>query len=154
MVIVVNVKKKLMTSALSAFLLAGPGLTPASAGTEHPYWNQKVKCETKDPHGRRIPTRFGNGDLGWNHFSGKHNIKKCSVLAAALGDKVDKVDGPRLEYLAKAILNGKEVVTIKVIAQYARQTKDKKYKVKKAAVVGVITAYCVGMNKCPDWVNK
>ncbi|MET8554456.1 hypothetical protein ABZV64_05705 [Streptomyces sp. NPDC004959] len=149
-----NIKTKLAVPALAALLLGGPGLAPANAGTEHPHWNQTVKCETKDRDGRRIPTRVGNGDLGWNHFSGKHNIRKCAILAAGLRDKVDKVDGPRLEYLAKAIHNGRKVITIKIIVQYARQTKDKKYRVKKGEVVGVITAYCVGMNKCPNWVNQ
>lgn len=62
-----------------------------------PHWNKSVTCEETDPEGRVIPTRYGNADLGWNHFSGKHNIKKCRVVDAALAGKVDKKNGGRLE---------------------------------------------------------
>ncbi|CAL9286116.1 hypothetical protein [Streptomyces sp. SudanB182_2057] len=75
------------TVAVAALFLSGAAF-PAHAG---PYWNQRIKCEATDPDGRRIPTRLGNGVLGWNHFSGKHNIKKCALVNIPLRDKVDKV---------------------------------------------------------------
>ncbi|MFF8787030.1 hypothetical protein [Streptomyces sp. NPDC015125] len=50
-----------------------------------------------------MPTLVGNAELGWNHFTGRHNIRKC------------------------------DLVHIKI---------------------GVITACCKGMQKCPNWVNQ
>ncbi|MFF8646551.1 hypothetical protein ACF062_38035, partial [Streptomyces sp. NPDC015345] len=55
--------------------------TPAQAA---PAWNKSVQCERQDAERRDIPTRVGNSELGWKHFSGSHNIKKCSVVNTAL----------------------------------------------------------------------
>jgi hypothetical protein len=41
-----------------------------------------------------------------------------------------------------------------VKARYARKTADKRYDAGPGNVIGVITAYCNGMQKCPDWVNE
>ncbi|GGW76525.1 hypothetical protein GCM10010350_71810 [Streptomyces galilaeus] len=57
----------------------------------HP-WDKRVKCQTDHPQGRHIVTRYGNSELGWHHFTGRHNIKKCSSLAAALRGQVDRDD--------------------------------------------------------------
>jgi hypothetical protein len=140
---------KAVTAALSTVVLLCAPVAPASAER---YWNKKVKCEETDADGRVIPTRYGNGDLGWNHFSGKHNIKNCRVVDAALSGKVDAKDGGRLEYLGVALKDGKQV-TIEVIVQYTRRTADGEYDAGKGNKIGVITAYCKGMNKCPDWIN-
>ncbi|MFJ9033741.1 hypothetical protein ACIRQP_35660 [Streptomyces sp. NPDC102274] len=126
---------------------------PVSDAAAERYWNKKVKCEETDPEGRVIATRYGNGDLGWNHFSGKHNIKKCRIVDAALAGKVDKKNGGRLEYHGVALNNGKRV-NIVVIVQYARRTADGEYDAGKGKKIGVITAYCKGINKCPNWVNE
>ncbi|MEU6467383.1 hypothetical protein ABZ882_36400, partial [Streptomyces sp. NPDC046976] len=47
----------------------------------HP-WDKRIKCQAKDPQGRKIVTRYGNSDFGWQHFTGRHNIKKCGTIAA------------------------------------------------------------------------
>ncbi|NED87330.1 hypothetical protein G3I76_45520, partial [Streptomyces sp. SID11233] len=107
-----------------AFLLIGPAIEPANAA--HPPWNQKTKCEAKDPDGRRIPTRYGNSHLGWNHLSGKHNVKKCAFITSALNGDVDEEHGPRLVYYGNAVRPGKKVIKTRVIVQYARQTNEKK----------------------------
>ncbi|MFD5873116.1 hypothetical protein [Streptomyces sp. NPDC060322] len=96
-----------------------------------------------------IPTRYGNADLGWNHFSGKHNIKKCRVVDAALAGKVDK----KLAYYGVA-RNQTRLVKIVVVVQYARRTADGEYDAGRGKKIGVITAYCKGMNRCPDRINE
>ncbi|MFI9630274.1 hypothetical protein [Streptomyces sp. NPDC052042] len=133
----------------AALLVAAGPATEASADR---YWSKKVKCEESDPEGRVIPTRYGNGDLGWSHFSGKHNIRKCRVVNAALAGKVDRKNGGRLGYYGVA-RNGRRMVKIVVIVQYARRTADGEYDAGKGQKIGVITAYCKGVTKCPDWVN-
>lgn len=68
-------------------------------------------------------------------------------------EKPDKVSGTRLEYWGYAINGGRQVKII-VIAQYAQKTADGRYDAGRGQKIGVITAYCKGMNKCPDWVNE
>ncbi|MFD5752459.1 hypothetical protein [Streptomyces sp. NPDC127033] len=141
--------KKMVAAAAGACLVAAP----AGEASATAYWNKGVKCEQTDPERRVVPTRYGNADLGWNHFSGKHNIKKCRVINAALAGKVDKKNGGRLEYYGVA-RNQTKLVNIVVIVQYARRTADGEYDAGKGKKIGVITAYCKGMNKCPNWINE
>jgi hypothetical protein len=87
--------KKIAT--LTAATVGAASLMSGTAGAvpmpevPHP-WDKRVKCQTNDPEGRHIVTRYGNSDLGWYHFTGRHNIKKCSSLAAALHGRVDRND--------------------------------------------------------------
>ncbi|BAU88050.1 hypothetical protein SLA_7184 [Streptomyces laurentii] len=128
------------------------GLTaPAHAG---PYWSKQIKCSSTDPDGRQIPTRVGNGELGWNHFSGKHNIKKCALLNVPIQGEIDKRNGADIQYWGWASNRAHGRVKIIVKARDARKTADGRYDAGRGETVGVITAYCGGMNKCPNWVNE
>ncbi|MFH8371186.1 hypothetical protein [Streptomyces sp. NPDC018031] len=125
-----------------------------------PSWNKTVKCEAKDEQDRKIPTRTGNSELGWNHFSGKHNIKKCKVVNNVIKDnKPDprESDGNgRLVYKTKPLQARKGTVQFKVIAQYSRKIKDGEYDAGRRNKIGVITAFCerVPRSECPNWVNE
>lgn len=136
--------------AVATMLLVGFA-APAHAG---PYWNKRVKCEATDPDGRRIPTRVGNGELGWDHSSGKHNIKKCALVNIPPEGNVDKVDGANIQYWGYASNRAYGRVKLVVKARYARKTADGRYDAGQGKVIGVITAYCNGMQKCPNWVNE
>lgn len=146
---VITLHRLVVSAAAASLLLCGPA-APAQAA---PHWNKNIKCKQTDPDGRVIPTRLGNHVLGWSHFSGKHNIRKCKVVNAAIAGKVDKKSGGRLEYWGNA-LHGRSVLKIVVVVQYSRKTSDTKYDAGAGQKIGVITAYCKGMNKCPDWLNK
>ncbi|MFI2214931.1 hypothetical protein [Streptomyces sp. NPDC020141] len=139
----------LAAAAITASLLVFPS-SPATAKSAS--FDRTVKCEQKDRDGRKIPTRVGNSVLGWKHFSGRHNIRKCGVVNGPLDGKVDKVKGARLEYYGYA-WQGTKRVKLVVIVQYARKTDDGKHDAGKGKKIGVITAYCKNMKKCPDWVN-
>lgn len=141
---------KMVTVLVAAVVLLA---VPTSSASAERYWNKGVKCEQTDMEERKIPTRYGNGDLGWNHFSGKHNIKSCRVIDAALSGRVDVKHGGRLEYFGIALDNGDKQIGIVVIAQYSRRTPDGEYDAGKGNKIGVITAYCKGVTKCPNWVN-
>ncbi|MFF4096499.1 hypothetical protein ACFYYY_22295 [Streptomyces sp. NPDC001834] len=65
---------------------------------------------------------------------------------------MDRKSGGRLEYYGVA-RNGRRMVGIVVIVQYARRTADGEHDAGKGEKIGVITAYCKGVTKCPDWVN-
>ncbi|WP_228452719.1 hypothetical protein [Streptomyces alkaliterrae] len=145
--------KRIATSATIAIAVTTL-LTTNLAGQAHagPAWDKTVKCKQEDWDGRVVPTRIGNSELGWNHFSSRHNIRKCKIVNAAINGKPDKKNGARLEYWAYA-WSGNRRVQVTVIVQYARKTADGRYDAGKGKKIGVITAYCKGMNKCPDWLN-
>jgi hypothetical protein len=117
--------------------------------------NYRVKCKATDPDGRELPVRYGNSNWGWNHFSQRHNIKKCPVVTIPMGDKVDAKTGNKLTYLGMATRSNGDYVQIKIIVQYHKKTEDGEYVAPGREVIGVITAYCMGVrgNKCPNWVN-
>ncbi|MER6311234.1 hypothetical protein ACWCXK_33115 [Streptomyces sp. NPDC001739] len=140
-----------MSPLAAATILVAGAAAPASAA---PWWNKKERCSSVDPDGREIPTRIGNAELGWNHFSGRHNIRKCDIVNIPLGGKVDKVDGANLEYYGYATNRAHGTVKIVVKARYARKTDDGRYDAGSGKKIGVITAYCKGMQKCPNWVNQ
>ncbi|MGW7023306.1 hypothetical protein ACWGGS_28745 [Streptomyces decoyicus] len=148
----------LATTALTtATLLSGTVHTAQAAAG--PTWNKNVHCKATDPEGRHIVTRWGNPHLGWNHFTYRHNIRVCKILTAAIHGKVDHNDHQgRLEYDGVAVKTGPQPqqVRFKVIVQYSRKTKDKKYDAGKGQTIGVVNAFCRNQaeNKCPAWMNK
>ncbi|MER5973666.1 hypothetical protein ABT112_28765 [Streptomyces sp. NPDC002055] len=136
-------------SIATAALLVGTG-APAQAAD----WNTRVKCEATDSSNKKIPTRFGNSVLGWNHFSRPHNIRTCRAVNAAISANAKELDDNRIEYWTD-MKKGDEYVRVTVIAQYSRKTLDGEYDAGAGQKVGVITAYCKGQrqNVCPSWVN-
>ncbi|WP_411137971.1 hypothetical protein [Streptomyces sp. C10] len=71
-----------------------------------------------------------------------------------MGSDVDKKSGANLEYWGNATNREHGTVRIVVKARYARKTDDGRYDAGKGKTIGVITAYCKGMQKCPNWVNQ
>lgn len=138
------------TTLLPLTLAAGPASAAPRAT-----WNTDEKCVQKDWDGRRIPTRVGNSELGWRHLSGPHNIRTCKLINAALDGKPDKWSDQHrnLEYWGSAINNGRQVDFV-VKVRYAKKTDDDRYTAPgRKGKIGVITAYCRGVTKCPSWVN-
>jgi hypothetical protein len=132
-----------------------PLLAAAPAAAPNASWDTKEKCVQKDWDGRRVPTRMGNSVLGWRHLSAPHNITTCRLINAALNGKPDKKSDKNrnLEYWGSAINRGRQVNFV-VKIRYAKTTDDGKYTAPGAkGKIGVITAYCKGMRKCPSWVN-
>ncbi|MFE9168206.1 hypothetical protein ACFYNZ_01545 [Streptomyces kebangsaanensis] len=96
---------------------------------------------------------------GWTHFTYRHDIKKCSILDAALKDKADRNDGHgRLEYDGVAVKAGGKPAEVKftVIVQYTRKTEDGRYDAGEGQETGVANAFCHNQpnNKCPAWMNQ
>lgn len=129
----------------------GANLTAARAS----HWSVRKFVGT-DADGRHIPTRQGNRDFGWVHFSGPHNIKSPKVIKTALSEHPEKVRGHRLEYGA-VLTDGLGIILarVRVIVQYHWETADHKYKLADhSEKIGVITAFCQGTNKCPNALNE
>ncbi|MEV5803274.1 hypothetical protein [Streptomyces collinus] len=163
--------EELKARALLPLLTTAALLVPATTATAdtavakrplpvvpHP-WDKRIKCQAKDPTGRKIVTRFGNSEFGWQHFTGRHNIKKCSTIAAAVNEHPQKNDGHgRLEYGGVEFETGvprPRMVKFWVIVQYSRKTKDQLYDAGRGQTIGVINAFCKNQpgNKCPAWAK-
>ncbi|MCS0634582.1 hypothetical protein NX801_02665 [Streptomyces sp. LP05-1] len=132
---------------------------PVAQAVSAATWNKTVRCESTDPEGRHIVTRYGDAHLGWNHFTHRHNIRVCKIVNAAVGGKVDRGDHHgRLEYDGVAVKTGgkPEQARFIVIVQYSRYTKDKKYDAGRGQTIGVVNAFCRNQpnNKCPAWMNQ
>ncbi|MEU4878554.1 hypothetical protein [Streptomyces sp. NPDC021608] len=84
----------------------------------------------------------GYSELGWHHFTGRHNIKKCSTLDKALRDHVDRDDHHgHLRYDGFVIETGPRPRQVKftVIVQNTRKTTDGHYDAGPGQKIGVIT---------------
>ncbi|WP_405807949.1 hypothetical protein OG729_23145 [Streptomyces sp. NBC_00210] len=94
----------------------------------------------------------GQGDQAQS-AGGWATSKKCRIVNAALNGKPDVKHGAHLEYWAYA-WNGSRRVQVVVVVQNARKTQDGRYDAGRGQKIGVITAYCKGMTKCPNWLNQ
>ncbi|MEV5984940.1 hypothetical protein AB0L85_07935 [Streptomyces sp. NPDC052051] len=124
-----------------------------------------MKVWSKDANGLRIPARFGNGELGWSHFSRPHNITNTKVIKVITSEHPERQtpqerrgNPHRLKY-GGVLVDGRGHVLARLRAwvQNAKATQDGRYRVTDGSgIVGVITAYCTGRpgNKCPDAVNR
>ncbi|MEV4973952.1 hypothetical protein [Streptomyces scopuliridis] len=153
--------KKIIAMSAAALTTATllSGAAPSAQAVSGPAWNKTVHCESTDRDGRHIVTRIGNAHLGWNHFTHRHNIRKCKILNAALKDKVDRDDHHgRLEYDGVAVRTGGRPAQVRftVIVQYSRKTKDGEYDAGRGQKIGVVNAFCRNQphNKCPAWMNQ
>lgn len=144
-------KASLVTLSAAVVALGQTGVAHADT----PYWNKTKKCQQKDWDGRNVPARIGNSELGWAHFSSNHNIRTCRIVNAPLNGEADTNDGKGgLEYWGYAFDGTHPQVKIIVKAQVTRRTQDKRYDAGSGQMIGVITAYCKGMRKCPNWMNQ
>ncbi|MEH0823371.1 MULTISPECIES: hypothetical protein [unclassified Micromonospora] len=135
---------------------AAPGIGMDPGGGKPAEWWIILK-EYRDRSKRTVPVRLGNGALGYNHYAVRHNLRSFAPLEAAFKTtKPDKINGNRIEYIAYVVNTGSGAIhkIVRVITQNASHSSDYAYVTPDGKPVGVITAYCQGENKCPDWVNK
>ncbi|MFE0254395.1 hypothetical protein [Streptomyces sp. NPDC059010] len=126
------------------------------AGEAGSHWSV-VKFTAHDKDGRYIPTRQGNREFGWAHFSGPHNIHNEKVIKAAVNEHPEDGSTKTRKVYGAVLYDNLGIILarVKVIAQYHWETSDKKYKLADHDdKIGVITAFCQGANKCPDALNR
>ncbi|MFF4542480.1 hypothetical protein [Streptomyces aureus] len=130
---------------------AGSADDEAAAG----HWSV-VRFVAHDAEGRYIPTRQGNRELGWAHFSGRHNIHSEKVIKAAVNEHPESGSNRHRKVYGAVLFDrlGIILARVEVIAQYHWETADHRWKLADPDdKIGVITAYCKGVNKCPDALN-
>jgi hypothetical protein len=137
--------------------VARPGRPVGVAG---PWRHQQgdwstILWDESDLRGVSTPVRVGNVDLGYQHYAGPHNLtSRYPIHAAFQTHKPDKEFGAHLEYISWAVdSSGSVHLTVRVVVQAATRTDDGRYITHDGKNIGVITAYCEGYDRCPDWVN-
>lgn len=136
-----------LEQAVSAPLFDPVGSTP---------WHSTLWADT-DKRGTYVPTRFGNSDLGYSHYSVRHNLRTSSPFRVIRNTSKPIVDqGAHLEYqaLLTNMSNGSIKIKIRIVVQAANRTDNGKWRTPDGKNIGTITAYCEGVTKCPDWVNQ
>jgi hypothetical protein len=129
-----------------------------AAGPRHqqpPHDWSVILWDERDLRGVSTPVRIGNNDLGYNHYAVPHNLTSRSPIHAAFQTHTpDKAVGAHLEYVALvADADGGIHLTVRVVVQAATRTDDGRYATTDGKNIGVITAFCEGVDPCPAWVN-
>ncbi|MGW0660951.1 hypothetical protein [Streptodolium elevatio] len=139
-----------------------PAQRPARSGQERtaamdpplPWHN--IAWVASDADARDLPTRRGNSELGYLHYSERHNVRYSKPILIAYTDtKPAVIKGTHLEYVA--ILTdrlGIIYAKLRVVNEQSPVTEDKRYKTPDGRPIGTITAFCEGVNKCPDQINQ
>ncbi|MEV0179329.1 hypothetical protein AB0I54_08495 [Streptomyces sp. NPDC050625] len=144
------------TFAAADSTAAGDDAGVAAGEAAGSHWSV-VKFVGHDADGRYIPTRQGNRDFGWVHFSGPHNIHNEKVIKVAVSEHPERGSTRTRKWYGAVLYDriGIIVARVRVLAQYHWETSDHKYKLAdRDDKIGVITAFCQGHNRCPDALNR
>ncbi|SDD56359.1 hypothetical protein [Actinokineospora iranica] len=142
---------------------ANPHFSPAPAGARMEsapldppqHWYDINQIDT-DPRGFRIPTRHGTpGPTGWGyeHYADNHNLYSFKALTAAYRSKPAVDQGAHAEYNGYLVSGNVTIAQIHTVAQLANRTEDGSHVTFDGKYIGTITAFCVGVNRCPNAVN-
>lgn len=113
-----------------------------------------------DLNGRYLPTREGADGprgFGYRHYAAAHNITTERAIKTAYEHNYP-AEGPshgnHLEYLAFITdTQGDIELTVRVINEQGASTSDGVYTTPNGEPIGTITAFCEGVNVCPNYVN-
>jgi hypothetical protein len=107
----------------------------------------------RDEEGVEVPVRNGDQTLGFAKACWKHNFCNLRAIALAIQGRQNKQapEGPRVVYLAHAVGGGFDL-RLRVVVDTSTFTRRGTPPDGRPA--GVITAYCEGMARCPDELNR
>jgi len=133
--------------------LVRPQAFPCPSGTtDYRGSSQPFSClvvfRDNDNMGHSVGLRQGRSDpngFGLLHAVGDHNLDQESIGTVVVNSAAGIKQGSRLRYEAR----GFPLVAVEVIEDRTSSTAapDKQ-------ALGVLTAYCRGLERCPDWVNE
>ncbi|WBC17397.1 hypothetical protein O7600_11420 [Micromonospora sp. WMMA1998] len=128
---------------------SGPDLDPGG-GNDGKWWS--VVWGGRDWNNTYVPLRLGDGNLGYRHYSVRHNLLAIDPFKAALKSRGPDAKSNYTALLVDSNLGIRETVVFGV--QMATRTSDGRYVSPDGAYIGVITGYCKGKTKCPNAVNR
>ena len=107
----------------------------------------------RDEEGVEVPVRNGDQTLGFAKACWKHNFCNLRAVAVAVQGRQNKQrpEGPRVVYVAHAVGGGLDL-RLRVVVDTSTFTRRGTPPDGRPA--GVITAYCEGMARCPDELNR
>lgn len=106
-----------------------------------------------DEEGVHVPIRNGDSTLGHAKACAKHNLCKTTVISRTIagGGNKEVLGTHRVRYTSHIVGEGHDI-TVRVLVHTGRDTA--RGETPDGCPVGVITAYCEGMVRCPDVVNS
>jgi hypothetical protein len=107
----------------------------------------------RDEQGIEVPVRNGDQTLGHAKACWKHNFCSLRAIALTIQGRQNKQppEGPRVVYVAHAVGGGFDL-RLRVVVDTSTFTRRGTPPDGRPA--GVITAYCEGMERCPDELNR
>lgn len=107
----------------------------------------------RDEDGVEVPVRNGDQTLGHAKACWKHNFCSLRAIALTIQGRQNKQppEGPRVVYVAHAVGGGFDL-RLRVVVDTSTFTRRGTPPDGRPA--GVITAYCEGMERCPDELNR
>lgn len=142
--------------ALAATCALAVTLSPPASADDRPISDQEyfgVILLPRDEQGVEVPVRNGDQTLGFAKACWKHNFCNLRAIALAVQGRQNKQppEGSRVVYLAHAVGGGFDL-RLRVVADTSAFTRRGAPPDGRPA--GVITAYCEGMVRCPDELNR
>ncbi|WP_157440209.1 hypothetical protein [Actinokineospora inagensis] len=135
------------------FSTAPAGARMESAPLDPPqHWYDIDQIDT-DSRGIQIPTRHGTTDWGYEHYATPHNLYSFRALTAAYRSRPAVDQGAHAEYNGYLVSGTVTIAQIHTVAQLAYSTDNGSHVTFDGRYIGTITAYCVGVSRCPDAVN-
>lgn len=107
----------------------------------------------RDEQGVEVPIRNGDATLGFAKACAKHNFCSVSAMELAIRGSGNKQppEGPRVVYRAHAVGDGYDFV-LRLVADTS--TFSVRGAPPDGRPIGMVTAYCEGMLRCPDALNQ
>lgn len=141
--------KTMLLGAVVASASAVVGIAQSASAAD--YWTPMAVAT--DEFGHQVPVRLGSKDLGFTKACDVHNICSLKYIQSTItapGNGSNE-GGGRFKYRAYLVGGNVGVVELIVIGDQNRRTRAGESP--DGLPVGVITAYCAGMFRCPDEVN-
>ncbi|MFJ1455620.1 hypothetical protein [Nocardia sp. N2S4-5] len=143
-----------MTLVFLTIALVGTAALSTSVTAQPADWSDVMVRQT-DAHGYDIALRKGDENLGYRHYADNHNLHSTAAIKYVLKGSLIVDQGAHREYVAdfKDSKTGRVYVRVRVVVQAASQTDDRQYAVNDD-YIGVITAFCEGMQRCPNSIDR
>ncbi|MCD2186635.1 hypothetical protein [Actinomycetospora soli] len=145
---------------MAATLLAALAVAATSAGVAHadprPISDEEyfgLILLPRDEDGIEVPVRNGDQTLGHAKACWKHNFCSLRAIALTIQGRQNKQppEGPRVVYVAHAVGGGFDL-RLRVVVDTSTFTR--RGTPPDGRPTGVVTAYCEGMERCPDELNR
>lgn len=136
--------------------LVRPEVRPCRRGTtDYPPLNRRFNClgyyQDNANRGHPVLLRLGAaGDFGYLHGLLDHGLDEESIATVVVNNAAGRTQtNDRFLYGLRYEVGGVGLVAVEV---YEQRTPDDAFR--DGDGLGVVTAFCVGLDRCPDGINE